>query len=589
MNNIKSLYDLYSEVERISRSLPNVNTFTESFDNLNRENVEYSAVVFQFRDGTQPSEGFVTYRFYLGYVDRVNEVNGSPSSNETLIQSVAEQSLRTIINKVNEEVEFKYGSLTPFEQRFTALTAGCYIDCSVTLAVSDCNYESGSVLRDLNIYVDKNMKEEFIPGPGVDGFKKVNLEVNIPLDKCVQVVEQEFTDDEKRIARENINAIEDEAGVIDTEHIATGAVTSEKLSVDVQTELENNSRLIINYNDTRIPAVYWDLLYVTSDEKIVPITVIPNIVFVDEYGNIFSLQKVLPGDDDTSKRLRFDAVYCDSDPGRISVSDAYVSATDIIVHQPTDDWCEIEVTTNESDLSNIISSAVTEPLILADGNTITANEFWRYFTWSIKKLTIINPVYIRGSHTSPNGDVSSGELTLVTSATMSKYTDPDNFVVILYSEHSNVDGSSTDCGAYGITITFTGGKATIPSGRTLINPLVKLTRDNATTFARSNSDYNPGKSLKANTTIYQGGGVFLWNPSQKYMWMKVPWVSEVQLTALKAALIARFPDADSEHIVQVYKSIYKTIADPITVGDSIAGYDVIVTGTKLSDTMFYFL
>ena len=76
MNNITSLYDLYSEVERISRSLPNVNTFTESFDNLNREDVEYSAVVFQFRDGTQPGEGFVTYRFYLGYVDRVNEVSG---------------------------------------------------------------------------------------------------------------------------------------------------------------------------------------------------------------------------------------------------------------------------------------------------------------------------------------------------------------------------------------------------------------------------------------------------------------------------------------------------------------------------------
>lgn len=245
MNNIKSLYDLYGEVERISRSLPNVNTFTESFDNLNREDTEYSAVVFQFRDGTQPSEGFVTYRFYLGYVDRVNEVNGSPSSNETLIQSVAEQSLRTIINKVNEEVEFKYGSLTPFEQRFTALTAGCYIDCSVTLAVSDCNYESGSVLRDLNIYVDKNMTEEFVPGPGVDGFKKVNLEVNIPLDKCVQVVEQDFTDDEKRIARENINAIEDEAGVIDTEHIATGAVTEIKLDSGIQSKLTKADKSVV--------------------------------------------------------------------------------------------------------------------------------------------------------------------------------------------------------------------------------------------------------------------------------------------------------------------------------------------------------
>ena len=420
------------------------------------------------------------------------------------------------------------------------------------------------------------------------GIKDNQVVQTTPTDLCLSGLEN-LTNEQANQVRENINALEDEAGVIDTEHLATGAVTSEKLSVDVQTELKNNSRLIINYNDTRIPAVYWDLLYVTSDEKTEPIEVIPNIVFVDEYGNIFSLQKVLPGDDDTSKRLRFDAVYCDSDPGRISVSDAYVSATDIIVHQPTDDWCEIEVTTNESDLSNIISSAVTEPLILADGNTITSNEFWGYFKWSIKKLTIINPVYIRGSHTSPNGDVSSGELTLVTSATMSEYTDLDNFVVILYSEHSNVDGSSTDCGAYGITITFTGGKATIPSGRTLLNPLVKLTRDTATTFARSNSDYNPGKSLKANTTIYQGGGVFLWNPSQKYMWMKVPWVSEVQLTALKAALIARFPDADSEHIVQVYKSIYKTTSDPITVGDSIAGYDVIVTGTKLSDTMFYFL
>lgn len=182
MNNIKSLYDLYSEVERISKSLPNVNTFTESFDNLNREDVEYSAVVFQFRDGTQPSEGFVTYRFYLGYVDRVNEVSGSPSSNETLIQSVAEQSLRTIINKVNEEVEFKYGSLTPFEQRFTALTSGCYIDCSVTLAVSDCNYESGSVLRELVIDAKENGSSEYVPGPGVDGWKKVRLDVNVRTD-----------------------------------------------------------------------------------------------------------------------------------------------------------------------------------------------------------------------------------------------------------------------------------------------------------------------------------------------------------------------------------------------------------------------
>ena len=180
---IKNLYELYNLIEKVSTALPNVNQFVNSFDSLNREDTSYAAVVLQFRDGTQATEGTVRYRFYLGYVDRVNENTDTPStSNNILTQSIAEENLRLIINKLYPEVDITFGNtFYPFTQRFTALTAGCYVELAITLAVKDCNYESGSVLRDVEIVSDSNGVKEVVPGAGIDGFKKVIVRTEVPL------------------------------------------------------------------------------------------------------------------------------------------------------------------------------------------------------------------------------------------------------------------------------------------------------------------------------------------------------------------------------------------------------------------------
>ena len=185
---IKNLYELYNLIEKVSTALPNVNQFVNSFDSLNREDTSYAAVVLQFRDGTQATEGTVRYRFYLGYVDRVNENTDTPStSNNILTQSIAEENIRLIINKLYPEVDITFGNtFYPFTQRFTALTAGCYVELAITLAVKDCNYESGSVLRDVEIVSDSNGVKEVVPGAGVDGFKKVIVRTEVPSFDAVQ-------------------------------------------------------------------------------------------------------------------------------------------------------------------------------------------------------------------------------------------------------------------------------------------------------------------------------------------------------------------------------------------------------------------
>lgn len=50
------------------------------------------------------------------------------------------------------------------------------------------------------------------------------------LEETVNFTPQALTPEQQTQARENINALEDEAGVIDEEHIATGAVTTPKIA-----------------------------------------------------------------------------------------------------------------------------------------------------------------------------------------------------------------------------------------------------------------------------------------------------------------------------------------------------------------------
>ena len=59
---------------------------------------------------------------------------------------------------------------------------------------------------------------------------KLNTDLQSKVNDNVKTVEQTLTAEQKAQARKNINALDDEAGVIDEEHIATGAVTTPKLA-----------------------------------------------------------------------------------------------------------------------------------------------------------------------------------------------------------------------------------------------------------------------------------------------------------------------------------------------------------------------
>nr|DAQ55731.1 MAG TPA: hypothetical protein [Caudoviricetes sp.] len=64
----------------------------------------------------------------------------------------------------------------------------------------------------------------------------------------VRYNKQTLTEAQKAQARQNINALEDEAGVIDTEHIATAAVTKDKLADEVIEMLD-----AVKYSYTSVP------------------------------------------------------------------------------------------------------------------------------------------------------------------------------------------------------------------------------------------------------------------------------------------------------------------------------------------------
>ena len=269
---IKNLYELYNLIEKVSTALPNVNQFVNSFDSLNREDTSYAAVVLQFRDGTQATEGSVRYRFYLGYVDRVNENTDTPStSNNILTQSIAEENIRLIINKLYPEVDITFGNtFYPFTQRFTALTAGCYVELAITLAVKDCNYESGSVLRDVEIVSDSNGVKEVVPGSGVDGFKKVIVRTEVPL-------KEEVTKD--IVITENGNTM-----LVPEEGQSFSKVNID-VNVPVKTEVTKDIVITENGNTTYIPDSDKTFGVVNVDVNVPVKTEVAKDITITENGN----------------------------------------------------------------------------------------------------------------------------------------------------------------------------------------------------------------------------------------------------------------------------------------------------------------
>lgn len=134
--------EIIESIKSALSSQPNVHTVVDEFTDLNRETIEYGAGVLQTREH-QRNGDFMTYNFWLGYVDRL--VDGE--YNEIEIQSTGIQILNNVLNILLQKIDYADivgGTFVPFNQRFLARTAGVYCNLSITIPIGDCAYSAAA-------------------------------------------------------------------------------------------------------------------------------------------------------------------------------------------------------------------------------------------------------------------------------------------------------------------------------------------------------------------------------------------------------------------------------------------------------------
>lgn len=171
-------------LERYAWNQPDVHSVVRLFTDLNRETVQYSAVVIQDRDSERDYIGdqeWITYTWHIGYVDRLWEEKMVTSYGEqgerlggdnilTNRDDIYSQGIRVINNIIaGLRKDYDLDITTPdrintFNQRFTAECAGVYMVIAVTVPVSDCE-DSGveSMYDSLNQQFTANGTYHFVP------------------------------------------------------------------------------------------------------------------------------------------------------------------------------------------------------------------------------------------------------------------------------------------------------------------------------------------------------------------------------------------------------------------------------------------
>lgn len=130
--------ELINTIKDIASNQANIHSTVDQFTDLNREDTSYSAIVLQPREHTRTND-LMTYRFYLGYVDRL--VNTKDNALE--IESTGITIINNIINTLNNNLDIANvftSQYIVFTQRFLAECAGVYADLSVTIPVTDCSF-----------------------------------------------------------------------------------------------------------------------------------------------------------------------------------------------------------------------------------------------------------------------------------------------------------------------------------------------------------------------------------------------------------------------------------------------------------------
>lgn len=128
-----TLIDIVNNLFTSAIAEPNIHTtLSNDIYQLNTMgDVEFSAFCIT-QDRHTSDEDVDTYRFYVFYVDRLNE----DRSNQLEIQSTGCILLKNIFNRFNSidfdtQIDWRY-EVTPFNERFTSECAGVYALINIT-------------------------------------------------------------------------------------------------------------------------------------------------------------------------------------------------------------------------------------------------------------------------------------------------------------------------------------------------------------------------------------------------------------------------------------------------------------------------
>ena len=164
-------------IEKVAKGIPNVHTVVSAFEDLNREDTVYSAVIIQQQSHTH-NDDWMQYNFYIGYADRLVE----DGSNELSVQSTAMNTIHSIVRALRNILplaEISYSNTNVFTQRAAALCAGAYETVSIILPISECDDGNEGIpgLDALSTTITSNGDYNFVPD-GL-GFDNVHIVVDV--------------------------------------------------------------------------------------------------------------------------------------------------------------------------------------------------------------------------------------------------------------------------------------------------------------------------------------------------------------------------------------------------------------------------
>lgn len=128
-----TLFELTNIITNNAKKWNNINGIVESGDiyDLNKDEYQEKYSAFCATQRTHLiNEYNTTFGFTFFYVDRLT----LDKSNKIEIQSNAVQFFQYFIQlMLTEDIDFEYGEVVPFTERFTAECAGAYMNCKITV------------------------------------------------------------------------------------------------------------------------------------------------------------------------------------------------------------------------------------------------------------------------------------------------------------------------------------------------------------------------------------------------------------------------------------------------------------------------